>query len=483
MNDNADSGSGAEQKKQGEWKEGLGGGGPGGASNKGGAGRRPGEPGFDSEPVGEPITFSDGKDAHRLWFEEKPGEAKLMVASKEQPVAERLGELQGKGKDLLDRDRPVAARLIGQARAQLPVIQNEAGQVAAMKEAERRAEETYKKHGKEKRKKKGGSKPSRKDKNKKLKADEHKLEAVLKDLFTQMRSMEIRAKVKSDVAGKRVKTEAEETALISSVFGRHNKDGLKGIRFQPSAKQRRILDVLVSASATEPVGEVSVWAAKGFEELQSIGGRMHLYAGRTTIYLFYDREKSFGSVAQKAGGAPGHAEFWLQRDKFPQLLDRIRRDRKRKVLKTADKERIPIHLELTRTPCDGCASSHLVSLIEQAKKGYPDVPFELTIASSFVSEISHRTTVNGLVTLLKRADLLQQKIVLTSSTLWATIEQSMTTAGVKQFDYRQRTFTIDDVREFRAHAKDVQDLIDQAVSKFNRAKKLELTAVERGKGP
>src|SRR5262249_25671077 len=163
MTDNADSGRGGETKKQGEWKEGLGGGGPGGAKNKGGAGKKPGELGADSEPVGESLTFSDGKETHRLWFEEKPGEASLMVASKEQTVPERLAELKGQVKYLLKSDRAGADLLIGKAQAQLPTIQDEARQVAAMKEAERKAEETYKKYGKDKGKKKG-KKESRKDK-------------------------------------------------------------------------------------------------------------------------------------------------------------------------------------------------------------------------------------------------------------------------------------------------------------------------------
>jgi len=186
MNDNADKGSGGEKKKPGEWQEGLGGGGPGGAKNKGGAGKKPGELGADSEPVGESLAFSDGKESHRLWFEEKPGAATLMVATKEQTVPERLTELRGQIKYLLTNDRATAELLIGKAQAQLPKVQDEAKQVAAMKEAERKAEEAYKKYGKDKGKTKG-KKESRKDKNKKLKSDEGKLELVLKDLFSLMR--------------------------------------------------------------------------------------------------------------------------------------------------------------------------------------------------------------------------------------------------------------------------------------------------------
>lgn len=183
MNDNTDTGKGGEVKKQGEWQEGLGGGGPGGAKNKGGKGKTPGELGVDNEPVGETLTFSDGKESHRLWFEEKPGEATLMVSSQEETVSSRLKKLDGQVKLLLEGEQGKARGLIGKATSLLPSVGNEAKQVAAMKEAERRAEETYKKYGKDKRKKKG-SKPNRRDKNKQLKADERKLKEMLADLFT-----------------------------------------------------------------------------------------------------------------------------------------------------------------------------------------------------------------------------------------------------------------------------------------------------------
>ena len=186
MNDNTDKGSGGEAKKPGEWAEGLGGKGKGGAKNKGGSGKQPGEMGADAEPVGTALSFSDGHETHRLWFKEQAGGATLLVASEEGPVAQRLSILKGKIPQLQKPDRSAAELLIAKALSLLPQIQDEAKQVAAMKEAERNAKETYKKHGNDKGKKKG-KKESRKEKNKKLKTDEGKLEAVLKDIFSLMR--------------------------------------------------------------------------------------------------------------------------------------------------------------------------------------------------------------------------------------------------------------------------------------------------------
>jgi hypothetical protein len=186
MNDNTDTGKGGEVKKPGEWKEGSGGDGPGGAKNKGGSGKKPGELVADNESVGESEAFSDGHEAHRLWFAEKPGEAKLMVASEQQSLPERLAALKGQVNYLLKKDRAGAERLIGKIQAMLPKVQDEAQQVAVMKLAESKAKETYQKYGNDKGKKKG-NKASRKDKNKQLKADEKILCSMLKDLFVLMR--------------------------------------------------------------------------------------------------------------------------------------------------------------------------------------------------------------------------------------------------------------------------------------------------------
>lgn len=185
MNDNADSGRGGEEKKQGDWKEGLGGGGPGGARNKGGAGKKPGEPGYDSEPVGESLSFSDGHESHQLWFEDKAGNATLMVASTKATLASEMKKIDQKIELLVESDRKKAEQLKAKIVAALPALDTEADQVAAMKEAERKAEEMYRKYGKKKGKSKG-KKASRKDKNKKLKAEQRKLKELLTGLYTML---------------------------------------------------------------------------------------------------------------------------------------------------------------------------------------------------------------------------------------------------------------------------------------------------------
>ena len=197
MNDNTDKGSGKEKKKKGDWGEGLGATGPGGAKNKGGSGKKPGEPGYDDEPVGESMGFSDGKEAHKLWFAEKDGGATLMVASTEGTVPAELKKRKAQVKYLLEADRATARGLIASAEAVLPKIDDEAKQVAAMKQAERKAEAAYKKYGKKKGPK--GKKTDRKEVNKRLKGDERALEQLLINLFTLMR-MEPLARIKKQVA-------------------------------------------------------------------------------------------------------------------------------------------------------------------------------------------------------------------------------------------------------------------------------------------
>ena len=202
MNDNTDSGSGGETKKPGDWKEGAGGKGPGGAKNKGGGGKKPGELDDDLGPVGEEESFSDGAETHRIWFEQKGQTATLMMASGSGSRVERKLEAYEKSIDLLYPAKRTDARaLIAKVRSQLGMLDDEATQLAAMKLAARKAKEVYEKN-KDKPRKKAGQKKGKdggKDLAKKVKKDEQ----TLRDPLSKM------ALLLLDVPFKPIKRQAE----------------------------------------------------------------------------------------------------------------------------------------------------------------------------------------------------------------------------------------------------------------------------------
>jgi hypothetical protein len=275
----------------------------------------------------------------------------------------------------------------------------------------------------------------------------------------ESKSATVKAKVAAELAGKKLKDAEEEKGLIASVYGKYKTEGLKGICFKPA--KRGTLDVIVSASLAEKVAQLDLSTPEGLKELSRIAGMMSPYAGRTTIVVYYGAShKQFKTIKNKPGR--GHAEHWL-RAEVPSLMSRIRREYNTQQI--ALKDPVPIHLDINRTPCEGCAESHLKKVIDEAKSGYPDVKFTLTISSASVSEKGAQlTTERGLMALMER------NVELTTSTVWTEIKKQMQANGIKQIEYRKQHFDIDDINEFIAHAADVQQLIDKTVTSIKKSK-------------
>lgn len=166
MNDNTDSGHGGEEKKPGDWKEGLGGQ-KSSAKNKGGSGKTPQDPDDDIGPIGDESSFSDGEESHRLWVAEKPSDAKLMLASEQGEARAQLKKIEKNKDELLDEDVSTVQGLIRSADKQVATWDKLADDLAHKKEAARNAKAYYKRHGN---KKKKGDKAAKKD-IKKLKKD------------------------------------------------------------------------------------------------------------------------------------------------------------------------------------------------------------------------------------------------------------------------------------------------------------------------
>jgi hypothetical protein len=276
------------------------------------------------------------------------------------------------------------------------------------------------------------------------------------------KSRAVKAKVGAALAGKSVENAEAEQALLASIYDRFKPEGLKGIRFQPS-KQAGAVDVIVSASLAQKVASLNMKQPGALEELASIAGMMMPFSGRTTIYVTY-AGKSFGRVSQKKGKF-GHAEHWLKL-KSPELMERI--DKMVKASKKPLTGPVPIHLDINRTPCDGCATHHLQQIIMGAAIFYPHIPISISISAASVSTGAQITTTTGVKALMASG------VELTPSKVWTEIKKQMKSSGIQQFDYGGKTYTIDDVADFEAEAKDVQRLIDKTVRELNKAKAKEL---------
>jgi hypothetical protein len=189
MNDNTDKGSGKEQKKPADWAEGPGAKGKGGAKNKGGAGKSPaGEEGI--EPVGEEETFSDGGETHKLWFEVKGADAKLMMASTNPAdVAQKIKEQKQLIPLLVEDDQKRANKLVQDAEGQLTKLDDLADRLASMNLATRKAKEVYERNKGKKRSKGKKGKSGSRELSQKIKAEQRKLRETLMQLATLTRAI------------------------------------------------------------------------------------------------------------------------------------------------------------------------------------------------------------------------------------------------------------------------------------------------------
>jgi hypothetical protein len=280
----------------------------------------------------------------------------------------------------------------------------------------------------------------------------------------------VKARVAAYLRGRRVGNPDERQSLATQLINQFGREGLQGISFQPRQGTLDQVDVIASASPAERIALLNVNTPEGLQELRSLARAMSPFAGRTSIFVYYDTDrKPFGSrITQRGGGVPGHAEMYLL-SSIPSLIDTIRRQRQRGRLLTPSGQPVPIHLEINRTPCDGCAHDRIVPLVINAAALYPDVPIALTISSASVAQGAQITSEPRII------ELLSHGVVLTASSVWDAIKDQMVAARIQQLDYRNAqgrglTITMDDVDRFRYEAGEVQELLDSAARKLNRSR-------------
>jgi hypothetical protein len=191
LHDDVPRGRGAEQRRPGSWREGTGGGRPGGARSGGGrGGRAAGQAaGFDG-PIGEPMTFSDGEESHRLWIQESASDATPMVASQTERVEARLARWNGIPDEALrPTDRARAHFLKRNAPRLARALDRVADEQKALKTAEHNAAEANRRHGRSPRQRERGGRQSPDQVRRRVREAETRLKDMLRELATLMRDV------------------------------------------------------------------------------------------------------------------------------------------------------------------------------------------------------------------------------------------------------------------------------------------------------
>jgi hypothetical protein len=268
-------------------------------------------------------------------------------------------------------------------------------------------------------------------------------------------SKDVKAKVKAELSGKQVTDKKQEHALITSVYNKYQAMGLKGIKF--TKKPGADIDVVVSASLAEKVASLTY---KDLSKLLTIARNMNPYGKKTTIYISYDDGKSFGSVKDKKG--EGHAETRFKNKVLPNLLAKIKKDRKK--LKTPVGQPVPVTLDINRTPCDGCSQANLVAIANSvAASADPDQKIRLIVNAASIYKADWRsheqTSIESVIAMKDKG------IEINASKIWEAIEAKL--KQFAQFEWNGKMYADWEIRIFKSEAPDVQSLIDDAVKKIN----------------
>ncbi|WP_164001704.1 hypothetical protein [Pyxidicoccus caerfyrddinensis] len=180
--DDVPKGGGGERRKPGTWREGTGGGAPGGArGGKGRGGRGESTESFDG-PIGETMTFSDGKESHRLFIKEEARGTTPMMASREEAIDAKIAGWQANVKLMAAADVPTFNGLLPQIREGARALDTLTDEQKALKEAEKNAAATHKREGSKPRKRAG---QNQRKKPSELKKRVNVAQATLKNLLAR----------------------------------------------------------------------------------------------------------------------------------------------------------------------------------------------------------------------------------------------------------------------------------------------------------
>ena len=200
-------------------------------------------------------------------------------------------------------------------------------------------------------------------------------------------SRAVKARVRADLAGRRVADARQADQLLADEFRRLRAQGLKGLRAAPDPANPAHLVVRANASATEEVARLPVTAAGAREALAFLYRFSYMHF-RTVLYVYYDSDrKRYGEVIRNEPEPVRlHAEDVFARDHVAGLAARVAADRVARTLRTPPGERVPVLLDLNRLPCQHCSS-----LVPRLAAAHPGLQFTVRGATVSNAETVQRS--------------------------------------------------------------------------------------------
>lgn len=221
----------------------------------------------------------------------------------------------------------------------------------------------------------------------------------------------LRNKLKLILPGKKISSVEQAKTIISTVYSKYNKDGLKGVRLLQDPKNPKSVQIKVSASMPEVVANLPLDFVKDAVALADIAAQFDYLNPSTSLYVFYDKDKKpfGGRITNQDNNI--HAEMAFKRFHLANLKAQIAADRKNNKLKTKKGSPVRVELNLNRIPCPLC--SPILSDLASSNK---DLQF--VVKASSISN-----TTNFEVAADYIAEMIENGIIVEPLDIWKAIKK------------------------------------------------------------
>lgn len=268
-------------------------------------------------------------------------------------------------------------------------------------------------------------------------------------------SKKVKKEVGESLQGKSIDTVKEEESLLDATYAKFKPKGLKSIRFQRKGKE---LLVLVSASAEDEVGRLNLSKAKDETKLLTLMRRFRYVTPSTYIYTHYK-----GARIHTVSNYPAHAERDFAQKSIPIARDRILTDLAAGRLTPTSS--VEVTMFMTRTPCAGCATTHIPTALGKLKASPLDkMDIRLVIEATAMTQGA-----TGEAGLRKLIDT--PNVEVKASDFWSVVLKMLGQYPQFYDEVTTRHWMKNELNEFQQKGVELKAEIDAEVERKKRAPK------------
>lgn len=268
-------------------------------------------------------------------------------------------------------------------------------------------------------------------------------------------SKKVKKEVGESLQGKAVNTVEEEESLLNATYAKFKPKGLKTIRFERKGNDLR---VLVSASAEDEVVKLNLGKAADQRKLLTLMRRFRYVTPSTYIYTHYQ-----GARIHTVSNFPAHAEHDFALKSIPRARARILADLA--AGKLTPTSSVELTMFMTRTPCAGCATTHVPTALASLKSG----PLEKMNIQLVIEATAMTQGATGEAGLQKLLDT--PNVTVKASDFWSVVLKELGAHPQFYDEITTRHWMKSELNEFQQKSLELKAEIDAEVERKKRAPK------------